>query len=90
MTKAELVNEIKEQVGCTKTVAEEMLKALTSTITKTLKTEGSLRLDGIGTFSVVERAARKGRNPRTGQEISIPAAKALKFAPAKSIKEDLN
>ena len=89
MTKAELINAIKEQAGCTKAVAEEMLKAMTTAITSTLKTGGSFKLDGIGTLSVVNRAARTGRNPRTGAPLAIPAGKALKFAPSKSLKSEL-
>jgi DNA-binding protein HU-beta len=55
-------------------------------ITKTLKKKGKVTLVGFGTFSVSKRAARKGRNPRTGKEIKIPAKNVPKFSPGKELK----
>jgi DNA-binding protein HU-beta len=56
-------------------------------ITRELKRGGRITLTGFGTFSVANRKARTGRNPRTGQEIRIPATKTAKFAPGKALKE---
>ena len=54
-----------------------------------LKDGGKISLIGFGSFSVLERKARKGRNPKTGDEIEIPASKSVKFSPAKRLKEDI-
>ena len=64
------------------------LKALAVTLYDTLKQGDSIRLPGIGTFKVVERAARMGRNPRTGEQISIPARRQVKFTASKSLAEE--
>ena len=65
------------------------LKALAVTLRDILKEGESINLPGIGTFKVVERAARTGRNPRTGEQISIPARRQVKFAVSKSLSEAL-
>ena len=65
------------------------LKALAVTLYDHLKQGDSIQLPGIGTFKAVERAARRGRNPRTGEQISIPARKQVKFAVSKSLSEAL-
>lgn len=64
------------------------LKALAVTLYDTLKQGDSIRLPGIGTFKIVERAARMGRNPRTGEQISIPARRQVKFTASKSLAEE--
>lgn len=65
------------------------LKALAVTLYDHLKQGDSIQLPGIGTFKVVERAARTGRNPRTGEQISIPARRQVKFTASKSLSEAL-
>ena len=65
------------------------LKALAVALRETLEQGDSINLPGIGTFKVVERAARTGRNPRTGEQISIPARRQVKFVPGKSLSEAL-
>ncbi len=88
MTKAELVAKIHAKAGLpTKAQAETALDALIATLTEAMKAGDSVTFTGFGSFKVTERAARKGRNPRTGQEINIPAAKAVKFTPGKALKE---
>ncbi|MDR2077278.1 MAG: HU family DNA-binding protein [Desulfovibrio sp.] len=88
MTKAELVQAIHAQSGLsTRAQAEAALDALISTLTTTLKAGDTVTFTGFGSFKVAKRAARKGRNPRTGKEISIPAGKAVKFTPGKALKE---
>ncbi len=87
MTKAELVAQIAQQAGLTKTDAQKALDATLNTIKKALKKNQKVTLVGFGTFSVSKRKARKGRNPRTGEEIKIPATKVPKFTPGKALKD---
>jgi nucleoid DNA-binding protein len=89
MNKAELVNEISKVVS-TKKEANEVLECILSTITKTLKKKVSVSITGFGTFKVVKRQARKGRNPKTGEEIKIKAKNSPKFIPGKALKDSLN
>ncbi|GFM35584.1 HU family DNA-binding protein [Desulfovibrio psychrotolerans] len=87
MTKADLVEKIAEKANLTKANAERSLNAFIEAVEGVLVKEGKLTLTGFGTFVVEERKERKGRNPRTGAEISIPAAKVVKFRPGKLLKE---
>jgi DNA-binding protein HU-beta len=87
MTKAELVEKIASDTGLTKADAQRALDATLENIKKALKKNQKVTLVGFGTFSVTKRKARKGRNPRTGEEIKIPATKAPKFTPGKGLKE---
>ncbi len=88
MTKAELVQKIHAKSGLsTKAQSEAALDAVVAVLTAALKKGESVAFTGFGSFKVTERAARKGRNPRTGKEILIPAAKAVKFTPGKALKE---
>ena len=79
--------ELKRSVN--KADVSAVLKALAVTLREPLKQGDSIQLPGIGTFKVVERAARTGRNPRTGEQISIPARRQVKFVPGKSLSEAL-
>ena len=87
MNKKELIEAIMAQTGATKAVTEKMLDAFTDTVTKQLKKGNSVKLVGFGTFEVVKRSARKGRNPQTGEEVKIKATKAPKFKPGKTLKD---
>lgn len=87
MTKAELIAEIANQAGITKKEADAALKAAVGAISKALKKGERIAIPGLGIFSVKERAARKGRNPRTGQVIQIPARKVVAFKPSKDLRE---
>lgn len=87
MTKADLVAKIAEKANLTKANAERSLNAFLETVEATLVNEKKLTLTGFGTFVVEQRSARTGRNPRTGQEIQIPAAKVVKFRPGKLLKD---
>lgn len=89
MTQAELIAQLAEKTGVTKNKAEEMFKSLCGIIKNDLKKEGSIKLPGLGTFKLKQRAARTGRNPRTGQSIQIPARKVAKFEASKSFAEEL-
>jgi nucleoid DNA-binding protein len=87
MTKAELVSQVAEQSDLTKKTTEAVLKALISSIHRTLKEAGEIRIDGLGTFKVIERKARTGVNPQTGAKLDIPATKAPAFRAGKALKE---
>lgn len=89
MTKAELVAKLAEQIGSSKAAAEKTLEAFLASIEDTLAKEGKLTLTGFGTFLVETRQARKGRNPRTGQVIEIPASKVVKFRVGKMLKDSV-
>ena len=67
--------------------AEKALKAFTDVVSDELKKDGKVQLVGFGTFEVRHRAARKGRNPQTGDEIEIPASEVPAFKPGKALKE---
>jgi nucleoid DNA-binding protein len=86
MNKADLINEV-AKVLKTKKDAETAVDCVFSTITKTLEKGETVGLVGFGTFKVENRSARKGRNPQTGEEISIEARKVPKFVAGKSLKE---
>ena len=87
MTKAELVGVIAKITGITKDKAAKALDAYEETVTKELKKTGKLVLVGFGTFSVVKRKAREGRNPQTGKAIKIPAKKVVKFKAGKTLAD---
>ncbi|MBI3753544.1 MAG: HU family DNA-binding protein [Deltaproteobacteria bacterium] len=87
MTKGELVDAMAGAAGITKVAAEKALNAFTEAVTKSLKKGDTVSLVGFGTFSVSKRKARKGRNPQTGKEINIPAAKVPKFKAGKGLKD---
>lgn len=90
MTKTELVSAIAEQAGLSKSDAEKSLKAFIDTVTNALKADDKISLVGFGTFSVGERAARVGKNPQTGEQIKIAAAKVPKFKAGKALKDACN
>ncbi len=87
MIKSELINAIAEQANLSKADAGRTLDALTKTIAATLKAGDSITLVGFGTFAVKDRAERTGRNPQTGQEMTIAAAKVPFFKPGKGLKD---
>ncbi len=87
MTKAELVSKIAAKAELTKAEAAKALDATIDAIKEALKKGDKVTLVGFGNFYVSKRKARKGRNPRTGQEIKIPATKVPKFTAGKSLKE---
>jgi DNA-binding protein HU-beta len=90
MTKAEFVKTLKEKVGLTTLAqAEAAYEGLFAIIKASLKKGDDVAITGFGSFKVVKRKARKGRNPRTGKELKIPAKKAVKFTPGKALKESL-
>lgn len=86
MTKSEFVAAVAEKAGLTKAAAAEAVDAFVGTVTDVLKAGDKITFPGFGTFSVSERAARKGRNPQTGAELQIAASKSGKFAAGKDLK----
>lgn len=87
MTKAELIDKIASGAGLNKTDASKALDSTLNSIKASLKKGQKVTLVGFGTFSTKKRKARKGRNPRTGQIINIPAAKVPKFTSGKALKD---
>ncbi len=87
ITKEALTETIVKSTGCSKKCAGDSLNALLEDMKKALKGGKDVVLTGYGTFSVTKRKARTGRNPQTGEEIKIPARKAVKFKPGKALKE---
>ena len=87
MNKTELVAKVAETTELTKKDAAKAVDAVLDAIADALKTGDKVQLSGFGIFEVRERAARKGRNPQTGNEIDIAATKVPAFKPAKALKE---
>ena len=90
MNKTELVAAVAEQAQISKKDAEAALKAFTDVVANELKANGKVQLVGFGTFEVSERAAREGRNPQTGETMTIAASKAPKFKAGKALKDLIN
>ncbi len=90
MNKAELIAKIAEESKLTKKAAETALDAFVTSVESALANGEKVQLVGFGTFEVRERAARKGRNPQTKEEIKIPASKAPVFKAGKALKELVN
>ena len=90
MNKAELVAAVAEKTNFTKKDAEVALNAVLASIEETLVKGDKVQLIGFGTFEVRDRAARTGRNPQTGEEIKIAAAKVPAFKAGKALKDAVN
>lgn len=87
MNKSDLIRAIAAETSCTQRDCEAMLKAFTDAVTKAVADGDRVSLVGFGSFGIVERKARIGRNPKTRQTIKIPAKKVPKFSPGKEFKE---
>ena len=81
MTKAEMAVKLAEAAGLSKAEAARMIDHFTEVIVQALTSGEKITLTGFGTFSVAQRAQREGRNPKTGDKITIPASKIVKFKP---------
>jgi DNA-binding protein HU-beta len=90
MTKAELIGAIAADAKITKVQAAAALESYTQSVSKELTKSGKLGLVGFGTFSVVKRKARTGRNPQTGKAIKIAAKKVVKFKAGKGLADKVN
>ena len=90
MNKTELVDSVKDKSGLSKKDAEKAVNALFTSIEEALAMEDKVQIIGFGTFEVKAREERKGRNPQTGAEITIPASKNPVFKAGKSLKDAVN
>ena len=90
MTRTELVANVAEKAGITKKSADVVLNSLFDTIKQALVEGDKVQIIGFGTFEIRNRAARKGRNPQSGEEIDIPASKLPSFKAGKALKEAVN
>ncbi len=89
MTKADLISRIAKDCNITKAQAEKAVDGFVNGITDALGSGDKVTLVGFGTFSVGERSEREGRNPRTGEKITIPASRTVKFKPGKTLSESV-
>ena len=87
MNKAEFITAVAQTADISKVEAERFINAFTDTVQAALKAGEDITLVGFGTFSVAERAEREGRNPATGETITIAAAKTVKFKAGKTLKD---
>jgi len=90
MKKADIISRMAEGAGITKAQAEKAMDELLDAVKHGLKDGGKVAFMGFGTFSVAERKARAGRNPKTGEVIQIPESKTVKFAPSEGLKKGFN
>lgn len=90
MNKANLIDAVAQQADLSKAAAERAVSATVEAIQESLKAGDTVTLAGLGTFSVSARAERVGRNPKTGEPITVPASKVPKFKPAKGLKDTVN
>lgn len=89
MTKADLVAEMAKASGGSKVAAQRALNAFIDDVFESLRKGRRVTIGGFGTFMVTRRAARNGRNPRTGKTIAIPACRVPRFKPSRSLKIDV-
>uniref|UniRef100_UPI003FF14841 HU family DNA-binding protein n=1 Tax=Enterocloster sp. TaxID=2719315 RepID=UPI003FF14841 len=89
MNKTELIAAVAEKAEISKKDAEKAVKAFTDAVAEELAKGGKVQLVGFGNFEVSERPAREGRNPRTGETMTIAASKTPKFKPGKALKEEI-
>lgn len=87
MNKQALADWVHGKLGGTKTQAEEIVDGLFGAIMSSLKDGDDVSIAGFGIFSVKSRAARMARNPKTGEQVKVPAKKVVKFRPAKALKD---
>ena len=90
MNKGELVDRMAKSAGIFKSAADKALNGFMEAVTESLNTGEKVTLVGFGTFSVTERKARTGRNPRTGKPMEIPAKKVVKFKPGTKLSESVD
>ena len=90
MNKSQLIKCVADKSELSQKQVTEAFALIEETLVETLKAGEKVQLSGFGTFEVRERAERKGRNPKTGEVVSVPACKYLAFVSAKAVKENLN
>jgi len=89
MTKADVIARIASQTGLTKTDVREVVEGFLDSVKYSLRKNDPLEIRGFGTFQVVSRAPRKARNPRTGEEVSVPSRNQPVFKPSKELKQEV-
>ncbi|MET0151700.1 MAG: HU family DNA-binding protein [Candidatus Binatia bacterium] len=89
MTKSDLIERLAGKADLTRPRAEELLDFLLNDVTEALKNGEKVNISGFGTFTISNRKARTGRNPKTGEPIEIPASRSAKFKAGKTLKEAL-
>ena len=90
MNKQEIVANLSDELQLSKKDASQAYDIVFAKIIEGLKVDGKVAINGLGTFAVKERAAREGRNPKTGETITIPSSKNVTFKPAKTLKDEFN
>ena len=90
MNKADLVNSLSTKTGLTKTKSNEVVDSIVSTITESLRNGEKVTLVGFGTFTTSKKEARKGRNPKTGETLEIPAKTVAKFKAVSELTKSVN
>jgi DNA-binding protein HU-beta len=90
MTKAELIDALAQKIDLQKATAERAVNLVFDDIIAALKNDDKVNISGFGTFTVSNRKARQGRNPKTGETIEIAASKSAKFKPGKLLRDSLN
>lgn len=90
MNKDDLIAAVADDAGLTKSDAARVVGSVFETIASNLSRNDEVRVTGFGTFAVSKRAAREGRNPRTGEKIRIPASNQAKFKAGKALKDAIN
>lgn len=89
MNKADLISYVSKQTSLNKSLSGDAVEAVLDGITNSLKEGETVNIVGFGAFSVVERAPRKARNPRTGEIVEVPASSAPKFKAGKNLRESI-
>lgn len=89
MIKADIVETVFEKVGLSKIEAQEIVELLFETIKQTLAEGESVKISGFGTFNVKKKNVRRGRNPRTGEELQITSRRVISFKPSNQVKRDV-
>lgn len=87
MNKADIINKVHEELGITKVDAEKAVETVLASIVDSLKAGQEVSIAGLGIFSAKMRSARTARNPRTGEEVQVPAMRVPKFRAAKALKD---
>ena len=90
MNKTQLIDVVATKTGLTKKAAEAAVNAVNEAIAETLKAGDKVQIIGFGTYEVKERAAREGRNPKTGEKMTIAASKTPAFTAGKALKDAIN
>lgn len=90
MTKSDLIAQVAEQTSLTKKDSAAAIDAVFASITAALTQGDGLSITGFGSFAISDRAAKEGRNPKTGEKMAIAASKSVKFKPGKALKDSVN